>query len=130
MKKSTLAFSLLAAALLAGCAAPKTSGIWIEKGCLHLEDPAFAANIELIEDAREKTPEGFLHAQVQVQNKIDKDLFCQYKFEWKDKKGLLLVHQPMPWTPLVLHGNEILELDGVSILEKAEDFRLKIRRAD
>lgn len=130
MKKLMLAIFAMALAALAGCMTPRTSGVWIEKGRLHMEDPAFASNIEILQDSRELTPEGFLHAQVTVQNRIRKDFSCLYKFEWKDKNGMVLVHQQTPWTQLTLHGNEIYTIDGVSILEKAEDFRLKLRRND
>ena len=45
----------------AGCLSPKTSGVWVEKGHLYIEDAAFALNLNLVQDAMERTPEGFLH---------------------------------------------------------------------
>ncbi|MBR6470859.1 MAG: YcfL family protein [Victivallales bacterium] len=116
--------------LLAGCLAPKTSGVWVEKGRIILSDPAFAANLEVVRDAREKTAEGFLHAQVTLQNLNQEDFQCQYCFEWRDENGLMQTHAPTPWRPLVFHGGEVKEVDGVSPLQGASDFRLKLRRMD
>ena len=66
MKSKILAIASLA--MFAGCVAPKTAGVWVEKGNLYIEDPAFATNIEIVRDIRERTNEGFLHAQVSVKN--------------------------------------------------------------
>lgn len=117
-------------AMFAGCAMPRTSGVWVEKGRLNIEDPAFAANIEVLKDIRELTSEGFLHAQVALQNTNREDFDCQYCFEWISENGMIQTHQPSPWRPIVLHGREVKELDAVSILQGSADFRLKIRRCN
>ena len=127
-KSRMLAIAFLA--MLAGCVMPRTSGVWVEKGRLNIEDPAFAANIELVRDARERTAEGFLHAQVTLQNSNREDFDCQYCFEWLSENGMIQKHQPSPWRPMVLHGREVKELDEVSILQGSADFRLKIRRCN
>ena len=61
MKISKIAVAV-AVLSLAGCLSPKTSGVWVEKGHLYIEDAAFALNLNMVQDAMERTPEGFLRA--------------------------------------------------------------------
>ena len=119
----------LATVSLVGCLSPKTSGVWVEKGRLYVEDASFALNLNLVQDAVEKTPEGFLHVQVTVQNANQQDYRCQYRFEWKTKQGLVPTHAKPPWRPIVLHGRDVVPLEAVSPLQGTDDFRLAIRRA-
>lgn len=124
-------FSLAAVAVLAavcGCVSPRTSGVVIEKGRIALEDPAFAANIEVVQDARDRTQGGFLHAQVTLKNTNRTDYECQYRFEWRGANGVMQKHAPAPWRPILLHGRELVELDAVSPVPDTNDFRLIIRR--
>lgn len=121
----------LSLSVFAGCSLPRTSGVMVEKGRLFIEDPAFASNIEVVqEDFREKTPEGFLHAQVTVKNTNRTDYECQYRFEWIEKNNMVMIHVPTPWRPCTLHGRETQNIDAICPRPGAEDFRLKIRRAD
>ena len=106
-------FSLAAVAVLAalcGCVSPRTSGVVVEKGRIVFEDPAFAANIEVLQDVRERTQEGFLHAQVALKNTNRIDYECQYRFEWRGANGMMQKHAPTPWRPILLHGREPTEL--------------------
>ena len=112
----------------AGCLSPKTSGVWVEKGHLYIEDAAFALNLNLVQDAMERTPEGFLHVQVTVQNTNQQDYPCQYRFEWKTKQGMVQTHASTPWRPVVFHGRDVVPLEAVSPLQGTDDFRLSIRR--
>ena len=116
-------------AMFAGCAMPRTSGVWVEKGRLIIEDPAFAANIEVLnKDIREMTSEGFLHAQVTVKNTNRTDYECQYRFEWFRGNGMKQTHAETPWRTILLHGRENVEMSAVSPVQGTEDFRLAIRR--
>jgi uncharacterized protein YcfL len=136
MKKTGMRILVVLACLLAatagtGCLRGRpTSGVTTEQGRLIIEDPAFAMNLELVHAARTKTDEGFLHAQATLKNTNRDDYRCQYQFTWFDEAGLALKHARTPWRPLVLHGRETKELDAVAPIEGAEDFLLKIRRAD
>ena len=121
---------LMAALSFSGCLSPKTSGVWVEKGHLYVEDAAFALNLNLVQDAVERTPEGFLHVQVTVQNNNHQDYRCQYRFEWKTAQGLVQTHAQTPWRPIVLHGRDVTPLEAVSPIQGTDDFRLSIRRAD
>ena len=128
MNKMFAYASLLALSVLAGCSFPKTSGMMVEKGRLFIEDPAFASNIEVVRDIREKTPEGFLQAQVVVKNTNRTDYECQYRFEWFRGNGMKQTHAETPWRPILLHGRETAEMSAVSPLQGTEDFRFAIRR--
>ena len=77
----------------------------------------------------ERTPEGFLHVQVMVQNTNQQDYPCQYRFEWKTKQGMVQTHASTPWRPVVFHGRDVVPLEAVSPLQGTDDFRLSIRRA-
>ena len=131
MNKVLMAVALLSFVVISGCAiSEKTSGVWVEKGRLSIEDPAFAANIVLVRDLRDRTDEGFLRAQVFLQNTNRTDFRCQYCFEWMAENGMIQKHQSAPWRPLVMHGREMTELEAISLLQDTADFRLKIRRQD
>ena len=128
MNMTLKVIAVVSLALLSGCFMSRTSGVWVEKDRINIEDPAFAANIEVVRYVREKTPEGFLHAQVTVKNTNRTDYECQYRFEWIRANGMTQAHVETPWHPKLLHGREVIELDAVSPVQGSEDFRLKIRR--
>ena len=130
MNRILVGISALSLSVFTGCSFPRTSGVMVEKGRLFIEDPAFASNIEVVQDFREKTPEGFLHAQVTVKNTNRTDYECQYCFEWREESGIVMIHVPTPWRPCTLHGRETKNIDAICPRPGAEDFRLKIRRAD
>ena len=128
MNRIFVCLSALSLSVFAGCSFPRTSGVMVEKGRLFIEDPAFASNIEVVHDIREKTPEGFLQAQVVVKNTNRTDYECQYRFEWFRGNGMKQTHAETPWRPILLHGRETAEMSAVSPLQGTEDFRLAIRR--
>ena len=128
MKNCMLVIFVFACAAFSGCMNERTSGVMVEKGRIYIEDPAFASNIEVVRDIREKTPEGFLHAQVTVKNTNRTDYECQYRFEWIRGNGMKHTHAETPWRPILLHGRETTEMEAVSPLQGTEDFRLAIRR--
>lgn len=121
--------ALAAVAAFAGCISP-TSGVIVEKGWISIEDPAFAANLEISRDVLDKTPEGFLRAQVSIKNTNRTDYRCQYRFEWREKNGMIQKHAPANWRPLLIHGRTTEDIEAVSPLQGSEDFRFIIRRAD
>ena len=117
-----------ALSIFAGCVVSRTSGVAVEKGVLYIEDPAMGVNIEMIRDAREKTPDGFLRAQVFVKNTNRTDYKCQYRFEWLRANGMRHTHAETPWRSIELRGRETAVMEAVSPLQGTEDFRLSIRR--
>lgn len=130
MSMTSKMFAIASLAMFAGCVMPRTSGVWVEKGRLNIEDPAFAANVEVVRDVMKRNSRGFLHAQVVLKNTNRSDYRCQYRMEWRDRNGMIQKHQASPWTNLEMRGREEVEIDEVSTLNDSMDFRLKIRRAD
>lgn len=128
--KALLIVSVAVTCLVCGCLSPKTSGVVVEKGRLLIHDPSFALNLEMVQDAREKTPEGFLHVQATVRNTNQADFRCQYRFEWKTAQGLVQTHAMTPWRPVVMHGRDETVFEATSTLAGTDDFRLAIRRAN
>lgn len=126
--KSRILLILTIAGCFAGCQAPWTSGVMVEKGGLHIDDVAFARNFDVLSEAKERTGAGFLHAQVVLKNNRWRDFKCQYCFEWRDKNGMIQKHASTSWRPILIHGREVVELDAVSPVSDSEGFRLKIRR--
>ena len=110
-----------------GCLTPRTDGMSVEKGRLQIDNVPFSLNLEMVQDAMYKTPEGFLRVQVTLQNKNREDFDCQYRFVWKDKDGLTLTHAQSSWKPLVLHGKQNTIVEGVAPIGVATDFKLVIR---
>ena len=117
-----------AAIALAGCAT--TSGIEVGRDYVRVDDPAFASKVKILHNKCEKNPEGFLHVQVEVKNICNGDFSFLYCFEWRDENGMIQTHQPFIWRQKELHGGEVWNLDGVSSLQNATDFRLKLRWLD
>ena len=130
MNMTSKMFAIASLAMFAGCVMPRTSGVMVEKGRVAIEDPEFAANIEVVRDVMERNSRGFLHAQVALKNTNHTDYRCQYCMEWCDKNGMIQKHQSSPWTVREMHGRETVEIDEVSTLRDSEGFRLKIRRVD
>ena len=130
MNMTSKIVAIASLAMVAGCAMPRTSGVWVEKGRLNIEDPAFAANIKVINVSHEKTPEGFLHAQVEVENTNRTDYKCQYRFEWIRIGGMTQKHSEMSWSPITLQGRTPTRLEGACTVRDADQFRFFIRRAD
>ena len=133
--KNKLVAGLMGVALVAVCGCASTAGVWVdinidEDNKLHVEDPAFAANINVIKVFHETTPEGFLHAQVEVKNTNRTDYKCQYRFEWIRAGGMTQPHSEMSWRPILLHGCTPTRLEGVCTVKDARKFRIVIRRAD
>ncbi len=128
MNRILVCLLTLSLSVLSGCSLPRTSGVMDGKGELFIEDPAFASTIEVVRYISEKTPEGFLQAQVVVKNTKRTDYECQYRFEWFRGNGMKQTHAETPWRPILLHGRETAEMSAVSPLQGTEDFRLSIRR--
>ena len=124
----TILLMPLLAVLFAGC---HTSGIWIADGKVHIEDRAFAKNLEITQKPLcTRTNEGFYCVQITVKNKNHTNYRIQYKFEWFDADGMRQTHALSPWREKNLDGGTEDELKAVSPLQGTEGFRLKIKRAE
>ena len=127
MKKFSIVLCGVVMSVFSGCLTPRTDGMSVEKGRLQIDNVPLSLNLEMVQDAMYKTPEGFLRVQVTLQNKNREDFDCQYRFIWKDKNGLTLTHARSSWKPLVLHGKQKTVVEGVAPIGAAADFKLVIR---
>ena len=127
MKRFSIVLLGVVMSVCYGCLTPRTDGMSVEKGRLQIDNVPFSLNLEMVQDAMYKTPEGFLRVQVTLQNKNREDFDCQYRFVWKDKNGLTLTHAQSSWKPLVLYGKQKTVVEGVAPISAAADFKLAIR---
>lgn len=127
MKKHIGLFMGLISMFACGCLSPRTDGMAVEKGKLLVDNVPFSLNLDMIQDAMHKTPEGFLRVQVTLRNENRQDFDCQYRFIWKDKDALTLTHAKTVWKPLTMYGQQETVLEGISPVVGAEDFRLVVR---
>lgn len=68
-----------------------------------------------------KTSNGLLTLQAEITNKDGSDQQGYYRVRWLDGSGIS-VWNDEPWKPLLLHGNQKLNLKMVSPTKKAQDF--------
>ena len=123
---STIAFSIALA--LSGCMSPVTSGVSLENRILQFENGVFASRIKVVDATPPaKIDGGFLKVQVTVENASKRDLDCQYRFVWKDDKGMVLTSAETLWLPLGLHGREQRVIEAICPVPGAEDYRLVLR---
>ena len=127
MKKFSIVLFGAVMSVFSGCLTPRTDCMSVETGRLQIDNVTRSLNLEMVQDAMYKTPEGFLRVQVTLQNRNREDFDCQYRFIWKDKNGLTLTHARSSWKPLVLHGKQKTVVEGVATISDAADFKLVIR---
>ena len=116
----------LAMAGLAGCVS--TSVSIDREGRVIVDDQNFAKDIKLVAVVCRRTPEGFLHSKVEVQNigRIDRE--CEYCFKWRDKDGSLLTREYTPWRSKdIQNGRDTASFEAIAPRQDIADFRLVIR---
>ena len=129
MKRSLLLLHVLAIAAIAagGCLSAATSGTRIDDGTIISNNPAFASHFKAHRDASIETPEGFLRAQVRLENLERANRQLQYRFQWFDENGMALTPAKPLWKILTIHGRDIVDLEAVCPIKGASDFRLDLR---
>ncbi len=132
--KPTLYTSLVAAALLAGCA----SSINTVSRSESLATPALVNDKRIITDAslgklvrvisvNEATVSGNLKkVQVTLENVKDKAHTVNYRFEWINQDGMAADGSGEVWRPLHLAGRETRNISSVATSPRAADFTLKL----
>lgn len=113
--------------LAGGCLSAATSGTRIDDGTILVNNPAFASHFKAHRDTSIETPEGFLRVQVRLENLERANRQLQYRFQWIDGNGMEITAAKPLWKILTLHGRDIVELEAVSPVQGAEDFRLVLR---
>ena len=131
--------ALLAAVLLAGCAAPNTTGVTAsvtpdENGVyqqyLQADNTRLARQV-LVRDIRcDQTANGLMRASATLTSARNKTMQIQAKFAWFDAAGFEIDPDAETWRVLTLEGRDTRPIIGVAPSAAAESFRLRIREAD
>jgi uncharacterized protein YcfL len=69
-----------------------------------------------------------LQAQVSLVSKYSKTLKFQYKFLWFNAQGMEINPDGLPWTPLIVYGNESKTVQSVAPNPSAREFKISIRK--
>ena len=131
--------ALLAAVLLAGCAAPNTTGITAsvapdENGVyqqyLQADNTRLARQV-LVRDVRcDQTANGHMRASATLTSARNKSMQVQAKFAWFDAAGFEIDPDAETWRVITLEGRDTRPLVGIAPSPAAESFRIRIREAD
>ena len=131
--------ALLAAVLLAGCAAPNTTGITAsvapdENGVyqqyLQADNTRLARQV-LVRDVRcDQTANGHMRASATLTSARNKSMQVQAKFAWFDAAGFEIDPDAETWRVLTLEGRDTRPIVGIAPSPAAESFRIRIREAD
>ena len=131
--------ALLAAILLAGCAAPNTTGITasavpdetgIYQQYLQADNTRLARQV-LVRDIRcDQTANGLMRASATLTSARNKSMQVQAKFAWFDAAGFEIDPDAETWRVLTLEGRDTRPIVGIAPSPAAESFRIRIREAD
>ncbi len=128
-----------AAAILAGCAAPNTTGVTatvapdeygVYQQYLQADNTRLARQVLLGNVRTDQTANGLLRARLTLTSARNKSVQVQYKFVWCDANGIEIDPDAEPWHVLTLEGRETRPVIGVAPSAAAESFRIRIREAD
>lgn len=141
MKKlHSVAFAALAAAMLAGCQSPVSSGARaavnvsgdaIIAASLSSDNSALARHIALTGVRTRLLANGLLEAQASIESNDRRDYLIQYKFRWFDEAGMEIPNVGQePWIVATVHGGEILNAIGVAPRKNVAGLTVSIRKAN
>ena len=131
--------AVAAVAILAGCAAPNTTGITatlapdesgIYQQYLQTDNTRLARQILIGNVRTDQTANGLLRARLTVTSARNKTMQLQAKFAWFDANGIEIDPDAEPWRVITLEGRDTRPIIGVAPSAAAESFRLRIREAD
>ena len=91
-------------------------------------DPRFMERVEIKDKVTGRTEDGFLKAQVTIQNLGHMTEDFETKFEWFDDQGFKVDSGVEMWKPGLVYGQERKEIFAVAPNEKASSFRFHIRK--
>lgn len=138
MKKLLLLLPVFSLLLLVGCQAPNTAGMSTRinavggndqfAASVRYDDTRMASILQVLGAATRQNPDGFIVAQVEVQNMSKKNYPMQYLFSWFDQNGMEIYPGKRPWQQKILFGGEIANLQGVSPYPEAVEFKINFRK--
>ncbi len=135
----SVVMAVAVAALAAGCAAPRTSGVTVgvtTDGDGNLQevlqvDNAKVAKALVVEDLKVgQTKNGLMKANVKLTSRMNRTYTAQSKFAWFDEDGAEIDPDGDPWRPLVLQGKETKTVQGVAPNAQAVSFKLRVRAGE
>lgn len=127
------------AALAAGCAAPRTSGMTVGvttdgegnmQQVLQVDNPKVARLLVVEDLIVGQTRNGLLKANVKLASRMNRTYTAQSKFAWFDEDGAEIDPDGDPWRPLVLQGKETKTVQGVAPNAQAVSFKLRVREGE
>lgn len=131
--------ALLVAVLLAGCAAPNTTGITasvapdgtgVYQQYLQADNTRLARQV-LVRDIRcDQTANGHMRASATLTSARNKSMQIQAKFAWFDAAGFEIDPDAETWRVITIEGRDTRPLVGVAPSPAAESFRIRVREAD
>ena len=124
MTAAVLAFS----GLLSSCRTP-SSGITVEsypKTQITVNSKMVGTRLNVLEyNARKEND--LLQVQITAENVSKKDCQFEYRFEWKEKDGMVIDTPMTTWVPISLSSKEKAGMKAVAPAAKAEDFTFIVR---
>ena len=138
MKKLALLLSAVSLLLIsAACQTSKTAGMSARINAVggndqiaarvRYDDTRMAGSLQVLGAITRQNPDGFILAQVEVQNLTKRNYPIQYLFAWFDQNGMEIYPGKRPWQQKVLFGGEIANLQGVSPYPEAVEFKIHFR---
>ncbi len=134
-----LGLAALAAALVAGCAAPNTAGLTVGaetdaegnlQQVLQTDNAKLARHLQVADMSVGQTKNGLMKASVKLTSTLNKDVVAQSKFVWFDADGVEIDIDTDAWRPLALHGKETHSIQGVAPNAAAVSFKLRVREGE
>ncbi|NMA43815.1 MAG: YcfL family protein [Oligosphaeraceae bacterium] len=120
--------------LLAACQSPTTAGLGTRvdlstgESQVRYDDNRLASSLQVLDAVTRHNPDGFIIAQIMVQNLEKRSLPLQYQFLWFDAGGMEISPGKRTWQQKTLHGAEVANLQAVSPYPEAAAFLVYFRR--
>lgn len=118
----------LCAAALSSCRTP-SSGITIES----YPSTRIAINSKLvgrrlsITEYNARKQNDLLQVQISARNPTQRDCQFEYRFEWKDKDGMIVETPMTTWVPISVSAKETTHMKAIAPTTAVEDFVLIVR---
>ena len=118
-------FAMLATALAVSAVAPGAAAQTIASKLETLGDMTHIR----VSALRSTVQNGRLLVQARLQNDSTDRQSLAYRIKWLDD-AQFSVWEDEAWKPVLLHGRQALEIQGVSPTTRATDFRIELHAAD
>ena len=137
MKTLPLLLAASALAIAAGCQSPRSagqtssvsvSGDQIVSAALQIDDNALARHVSVLGANTVLLPNGLLKVETSLASTDNRDYAVQCKYRWFDANGMeITTGGGSPWTSAILHGGEVIPVQGVAPRPNVSGFTLSVR---